>query len=139
MRRELIDQIRKVHTKAVEQLGATYAGLLRNMVERLAAERVLEIPRRNLLILPTADPGLRNIAMSMLLQVLDQVAETSAEHVAGSSAAEKTAKAAFQQIAQRAARASTGTCAPGTASQQSTQDIAQPASGATGRGSAGRQ
>ena len=139
MRRELIDEIREVLTKAVEQLGATYAGLLRNMVERFTAERVLEIPRRNLLILPTPDPGLGNIAMSMLLQVLDQVAETSAEHVAGSSAAEKTAKAAFQQIAQRAARASTCACAPSTPSQQSTQDIAQPASGATGRGSAGRQ
>src|SRR6266849_9326233 len=54
---ELIDQVRQMLTKASQQIVHAQAGLLAQCIERVAAELICRILRRDLLVLAGADPG----------------------------------------------------------------------------------
>src|ERR1700730_16630264 len=64
---ELIDQVRQMLTEAGQQIVHAQAGLLTQCIERVAAERICQILRRDLLIRAGADPGLRGAPMSVVL------------------------------------------------------------------------
>ena len=54
-------------SKASQQIVHAQAGLLAQGIERVAAERIRQILRRDLLIRAGADPGLRGAPMSVVL------------------------------------------------------------------------
>src|SRR6516225_11414979 len=124
---ELIDQVRQMLTKASQQIVHAQAGLLAQCIERVAAERIRQILRRDLLIRAGADPGLRDAPMSVVLEFFYDVAEAAAEHAASRSPTEHAAQSAGEEVTQAAA----GPCPAATwhaawlAAKQSAKDIAE--------------
>ena len=96
--------------------------------QRVAAKRICEVVRGDLLVGAGADPRLRRTALSALLQFLDQIAKPAAEHAAGGSTAKQAAQATRDHIGQATApRACTTWPGARAAAQQAAQDIAKPA------------
>jgi hypothetical protein len=56
VRRELIDEFRQLLAQAGEQFGTIEARLLGQRVDRVAAERLLEIARSDVFVLVGSDP-----------------------------------------------------------------------------------
>jgi hypothetical protein len=90
---------------------------------------------RNILILPSTDSGLRHSTVSTVLELLDQIAKTAAQHASGRRAAENAAQSSWDEIAQTttglgATRiGATGYAtryAAWLAAKQTTQNIAEP-------------
>src|SRR5262249_48718107 len=74
---KLIDQVRQMLTQASEQIVHAQAGLLAQRIERIAAERIRQILGRDVLVRAGADPGLRDAAMSAVLQFFYDVPEAA--------------------------------------------------------------
>src|SRR5215471_14842491 len=109
--RELIDQVWQMLTQASEQIVHAQAGLLAQGIERIGPERMRQILGRDLLIRAGADPGLRDAAMSAVLQFFYDVPEAAAQHAARCGAAEHTAQSAGEEVTQAAAGLGAGGCA----------------------------
>src|SRR5262249_20272503 len=90
--REPAHQPRQELPQASEQIVHAQAGLLAQRIERIAAERIRQILGRDVLVRAGADPGLRDAAMSAVLQFFYDVPEAAAQHAARPSAAEHTAQ-----------------------------------------------
>src|SRR5450432_1416981 len=82
IRREVIYQARQLLAEPREQLVAVHAGLFRKRVESADTGCGLQTLRRDRLVRPVGDPGLRHMALSVVLEIPDEVAETAAEHAA---------------------------------------------------------
>src|SRR5215471_8396051 len=128
-------------TKASQQIVHAQAGLLAQCIERVAAERIRQILRRDLLIRTGADPGLRGAPMSVVLEFFYDVPEAAAEHAASRSPTEHAAQSAGEEVTQTAA----GPCPAATwhaawlAAKQSAKNIVQPTARSAGtRCAAGR-
>ena len=68
MWRELIDQIGEILAEASEELFGRHPGVLSQRVESVAAQRLLELIRRDLLVGARAHPGMGDLPMAALLQ-----------------------------------------------------------------------
>src|SRR6476469_1581127 len=101
VRRELIDETREILPQPFQQVVASHPGLLRERVERVASERAREVALGDRLVRPGADPRMRHIALAVLLELLEQPAETAT-------------KGATQQIAEIAQSAPVARAGPGT-------------------------
>src|SRR5262249_21206365 len=134
--RELINQLRQMLTKPGKQIVTVHAGLLTQGVQRLAPERFLQIVRRNLLVRAIADPGLRDMAVSALLESFDQVVEAAAQHGSGRGAAEQAAQSATELVVQIAA---TRCSAGGDATPRAPPEAAADVAAAPARTGAGRE
>jgi hypothetical protein len=88
VRREPIDEMRKVLAQPGKQIPAVHPGLLRELVERVASERIREIALRDILVRASADPRMSDIALPALLQLLEQTTEPAIDYRAGGGAAE---------------------------------------------------
>jgi hypothetical protein len=117
-----------------QQVGAAHAGLLSNRIERLATKRIFQIIGGDRLIRSGANPGLSDIAVSTVLELLHQVTEASAEDAASTGPGEQSAQSPFHHILQAGARSGT----TGPPSQQSAQDVAEPPGRSTGGGGTAR-
>src|SRR5215813_5084722 len=130
LRGKLINQVRQMLTQASEQIVHAQAGLLAQRIERIAAERIRQILGRDVLIRAGADPGLRDAAMSAVLQFFYDVPEAAAQHAARPSAAEHTAQSAGEEVTQAATGLGAGACATRhaarLAAEQSAKDIVEP-------------
>src|SRR5262249_34554666 len=84
---KLINQVRQILTQASKQLVPAQPGLLAQRVERIAAERIRQILGRDVLVRAGADPGLRDAAVSAVLQFFYDVPEAAAQHAARRGAA----------------------------------------------------
>src|SRR6476619_8251041 len=115
VRRELIDEAREILPQPFQQVVASHPGLLRQRVERVASERAREVTLGDRLVRPGADPGMRHVALAVLLELLEQPAEAAIKHRAGRRAAEHAAERAAQQIAELARAAAVGRSGPGAA------------------------
>src|SRR5262249_26441438 len=102
LRGKLVNQIPQILTQASEQIVRAQAGLLAQRIERIAAERIRQILGRDLLVRAGADPGLRDAAMSAVLQFFYDVPEAAAQHAASRGAAEHTAQSAGEEVTQAA-------------------------------------
>src|SRR5262249_12031988 len=109
---ELIDQIGQVLAQALEQVVARHPGLRGQRIDGVGAERLGQIVRLDLLVGAFADPGLRCTALAAVLEIPDEVAEATVEHVAG---------AAGDQVVEARARWRS------SATQQPAQDVAESA------------
>ncbi|MBR0955200.1 hypothetical protein JQ591_32590 [Bradyrhizobium canariense] len=74
-------------------------------LDLVGAERVGEIARCDRLVLALADPSVRGLAVAALLELVEQIAETAAEHAAGCATREQAAKATLEQVTEAAASA----------------------------------
>src|SRR4029078_13338628 len=88
IRRELVDEGGEIMPEPVEQIVASHPGLLRERVERVASERARKGALRDGLVGSGTDPGICNVALAALLELLEQSAETAVEHRAGGGGAE---------------------------------------------------
>src|ERR1700674_3879161 len=83
---EGIDGARKMLFQFGEDAISGYAGPLRQSVERIGPDGLLEIFRRDGTVRTRAYPGLGNLTLAGLLKLLDQLTEAAAQDAAGSAA-----------------------------------------------------
>src|SRR5262249_8617874 len=134
-----IDQLRQIPAEPRQQLVAPDAALPAERVDRIAAERACEITRRDVVVGPLADPGLRGFALSARLHLLDDAVEAAAENAARGRAAQQAAETAGEHVGEAAARL--GARGGGRlAAEQSAENVAEPAARTACRhGAAGRE
>src|SRR5262245_50032993 len=131
--RGLIDQVWQMLTQASEQIIHAQAGLLAQRVERIGPERIRQILGRDLLVRAGADPGLRDAAMSAVLQFFYDVPEAAAQHAASRGAAKHTAQSAGGEVNQAATGLGAGGCATGHAARLARQQSTKQSSDAPAR------
>src|SRR5262249_40830905 len=100
LRGEPVNQLRQLLAQALEQVVARQAGLRRQRVDLVRAERVPEIVRVDVLVLAGTDPGLGDVAVAGVLQLLEDIVEATGEHAAGGRATENAAKPALEDVAE---------------------------------------
>src|SRR4051812_32564223 len=96
IRRQLVDELRQVLAQGRQYLIARHPGLARNRVEIFVPDRLREIVGRDRLVRAVAYPGLRRVAVAVLLHVADEVAQAAAQNAARSPAGEESAEHATQ-------------------------------------------
>ena len=64
-------------------------------VDLIAAQRLGQIVGRDRLVRPGVDPGFGDVAVTALLELLEQVVEAARQDAAGSAAGEQAAQAAL--------------------------------------------
>src|SRR4051794_35244669 len=101
----MIDHLRQILAETREQLVTRQAALGGQALDLVGAERIGEIAWCDRLVLALADPGIGSVAMTALLELVEEIAEPAAEHGAGRAAREQAAKAALQQVTEAAASA----------------------------------
>src|SRR5262245_25717813 len=72
--------------------------MLRKRVQRIGADRLLELIRGELLIGPWLDPGICRLTVPALLEALDEVAKPSAQHTPRTCTAEEPAQFAEHTV-----------------------------------------
>ena len=110
----------------------TYAGLLAQGGEGITAKGTCQVIGRDLLVGTSADPRLRNVAVSARLQFLYEIAETSAQHASCSGATKQATQSTRQQVAQTSAGLSTSWRCTWLTAEQPAQNIAEPATSIAG-------
>ena len=105
---EGVDHARQMGAEPGEQLAALHAAVPGQLVQRIGPERARDIGLRDRLVRAASDPGIDDVALAALLQLLEQIAEPAIEDGAGSSAAENASQRAFEQITQPSAGACAG-------------------------------
>jgi hypothetical protein len=96
LRRVLIDCIREFAAQSREQLFSRQAGLFRQGVQHLRANRLLKLGRRARFVGTRLDPGLRGFALAALLEAVDEFAEPTTKDPAGTGTTETAAQLAEQ-------------------------------------------
>ena len=84
IRGHVIHEAWEILTEPGEQVIALHAGMLGQRIERVDAGRLSQAVRRDLLVGPGANPGLRGRPFSATLQVPDEIAEPVAQYGSGS-------------------------------------------------------
>src|SRR5437763_4457685 len=119
LRRQPVDHVGERLRELRQHVLAWHPGLLRQLVDRFRAERLMQLIRRDLLVGTAADPGIGHVAIAVLLELPQQPAEAAAHRFGGvlaellfrhrralRIAAEKTAKQSAQPAAgEKAAQA----------------------------------
>ena len=96
MRRVFIDCIGEFAAQSREQLFARQAGLFRQGVQHLRANRLLKLGRRAGFVGARFNPGLRGFTLAALLEAVDEFAEPTTKDPAGTGTAETAAQLAEQ-------------------------------------------
>src|SRR5215213_9094944 len=86
---EAVDHVRDHPGDFVQELVPRHPGLPGEVLDGVGAERVLELVRGELPVLPMADPGIHVVAIAALTELVEEAAEA-----ARSAAAEKAAEPA---------------------------------------------
>src|SRR5579864_5301519 len=89
----MIDDVGQMLAQSVQQFLARQTALRHQAVDLVGAKCVGQIARRDLLVWSRAHPGIGGIAVTILLELLEQVAQSAAEDAAcctsGKDATEK--------------------------------------------------
>ena len=96
MRRVLIDCIGEFAAEPREQIVSRQAGLFRQGVQHIRANRLLKLGRRQLFVGTRFDPGLRGFALATLLEAVDDFAEPTTKDPASTGTTETAAQLAEQ-------------------------------------------
>src|SRR3954470_3573098 len=99
----MIDHLRQILAVAGEQLVARQAALGGQAFDLVGAERIGEIAGRDRLVFALADPGIRGLAVTALLKLVEEIAEPAAQHAAGRATREQAAEAALEEVTEAAA------------------------------------
>jgi hypothetical protein len=82
-RGELVDNARKNTRQLRNQLVLRQTGQARQVVDRLGAERSVQLIGRNRLVLPESDPRIDDVAVPTLLEALQQTAKAASRPPCG--------------------------------------------------------
>src|ERR1700722_5102572 len=88
-RGQVIDDLRQVLAEPFEELVAGKAELRGQRADLVGTERRAEILRGDGVVLAGADPGFGNLAVTAVLELLEQVVEPAAQDRSGSAAGEQ--------------------------------------------------
>jgi ABC transporter substrate binding protein len=97
--RQLVDGLRQFPAESRKQFLTRHPGLLRQPIDPLLPKPLLELRWRQRFVRPFRHPGIRFVALSVLLELLDQVAQATAQDGACCTAADQSA----QQVGETAA------------------------------------
>src|SRR4051794_41680740 len=98
----MVDDVGQILAETAQQFIARQTALCRQRGDLVGAERVGEVAGRDLLVGTVADPRIRRVAMALLLELIEQVAEAAAEHASGRTTREQSAEAALEDVAETA-------------------------------------
>src|ERR1700675_4102882 len=98
-RRWLIVRVGQILAQAVEQFIARQSALRRQRLDLVGAQRAGKIVRRDLLVGTVADPGICRVAVALLLQLIQEIAEAAADHAAGRTARKQSAQSTLEEVA----------------------------------------
>ncbi len=91
----MIDRVGQILAQAFEQVIARQSALRRQRVDLVGAERIGKIAGRDLFVRTVADPGIGRVALTLLLELVQEIAEAAADHAAGRTARKQSAQSAF--------------------------------------------
>src|SRR5947209_12583866 len=98
----MVDHLGQVPAQPRQQFLARQSALRGNRVDLIGAQRLGEIIGCNLLVRAGTDPGIGDLAMAVLLELLDQVTEAAAQDASGRAAGEQAPQSALEEIAKTA-------------------------------------
>src|SRR5439155_8196117 len=101
----MVDDVGQILAEALQQFVAGQAALGGELLNLVGAERVGEIAGCDLLVGSIADPGVRLVAKSLLLELVQEVAEAAAQDAASRAACEQSAQSALEHVAETTAHA----------------------------------
>ena len=78
-----------------------------SVFDLIAAQRLGQIVGRDRLVRPGGDPGFGDVAVTALLELLEQIVEAAGENAARGAAGQQTAQAVLEDVAEAAAGAGT--------------------------------
>ncbi len=87
-RRVFVHSGRKLPRKPGKKFFLGKAGLLLQRGQDIRADRLLQLRRRNLLVGTVIDPGLGRVALTVLLELFEQLADAAIEQPAYAHAAQ---------------------------------------------------
>src|SRR3954454_1866714 len=105
----MIDDLRQMPAQSGEQVVARQSALGGKRLKLIGAQGAAEIVGRYLFVGPVADPGIGGVALAVLLELPEQVAQPAAEHASRRAAGEQSAESALEQIADASAHSTAGT------------------------------
>jgi hypothetical protein len=100
VRRQMIDDVGQILAETLQQFVTGQAALGSQRLDLIGAERVGEVAGRDLLVGTVGDPGIGLVAESLLLELIQEVAEAAGKNAAGGAARQKAAQAALEHVAQ---------------------------------------
>src|SRR4249919_2502365 len=129
VRRQLVDRTGQFAAQSRQQFVARQTGVLRQRIDVIGADRLRQVAFGNVLVRSGADPRFGDLALAVVLKLLEQAAEAAAQHAAGRAAGEQTAQPALEQTAKIAAEtAAACRCATGAvATEQAAENVAETA------------
>src|SRR6478609_1630748 len=95
----MVDHVGQILAETLQQFIARQSALRRQMLDLVDAERAGEVTRSDLLVGTVADPRVGCVALALLLELVEQVAEAAAEDAAGGAARQKPTEAALEHVA----------------------------------------
>src|SRR5271154_823998 len=104
----MVDGLRQVLAQTVQQILTRQAALRHQTLDLICAKRAGEIARRDLLVRSRAHPRIGSFAMTALLELLEQVAQSAAKDAARCASGEHAAQPTFENVA-KASKTSTKT------------------------------
>src|SRR5260370_22838782 len=104
----MIDHIRQMPAEAREQFVARQAALRRNGIDLIGAQGAGKVVRRNLLVRSRTHPRIGDLALAILLELPEQIAEPAADHASRGAACEQAAQSALEQIAKTSTHSAAG-------------------------------
>src|SRR5438270_13905438 len=91
VRCHVVDRTRQLVRKFRQQLIARHLELPRKLIDRVGAERLVELIGRDRLVLSGADPGIHLVAKSSLPELIDKATERAGAAETGEQAAKAAA------------------------------------------------
>src|ERR1700722_12786376 len=95
----MVDHLGQMLAEAVQQVLARQAALRHQAVDLVGTKRVGEIAGGDLLVWSRAHPRIGGFAVAVLLELLEQVAQSAADDAAGRAARKQAAKPALENVA----------------------------------------
>src|SRR5580704_11119653 len=124
VRRQMVDHLGQMLAEAIQQVLARQAALRHQAVDLVGAKRVGEIARRDLLVRAWAHPRIGRLAVAVLLEMLEQVAQSAADNAACRATGKHAAEAALENGA-KTAKTSTKAAAAKTATTKAAANSAR--------------
>src|SRR5580692_2969493 len=98
----MVDHLGQMLAEAIQQVLARQAALRHQAVDLVGAKRVGEVARCDLLIRARAHPRIGGFAVAVLLELLEQVAQSAADNAACRASGEHAAEATLEDVAKTA-------------------------------------
>ena len=82
----MVDHLRQIFAKAVEQIVSRHTGLLGKRIDPVGSERAGQIVRRYSFVGSGANPGIDGVTVAALLKLLEHVVQAATDNAPGGTA-----------------------------------------------------